>query len=719
MAGPLGRPSGAALGPQRLYVLPGPFRLGGRVKGAPWLVVACTFLFLPLGLPTGLAVPSSDGALVIEDPAGDAETVVPLGSGHTDIVRLEVGGDDAHVLRFAVAFAGPSDTIGDSRRSAGLDDVSCTLAWSYGGDRDLYHFEATFSRPSEDESGRVRMGYNWHPPEGGRHGYGWSIRDVVTFEPANETIVLMMPKEHIAVATTGMLPGAGDRLTDLEASCGGDEVDAEGKHYGFSAGEDPALTLQLGAVVAEEDKPDADGRVWTPPPFGRYTGTTVGVALGETTRVPLTITNHLGSKKIATLAVNVTDWRGDPIEGWDVQMPDHVSLPAGAPRTIDLRVTTPGDLRLGGYYDLAVSAVLLADEGEGQVVQPVRVSVPMDETRNRLWFHSSADNGSGSRDAVLRDAGVSGRLGVSMLKDDPRWSDGPLVIPPADSVYSWERLLPLTSGVRFAPESNVTGLFTVETDTGGPAVVEVTIESSIRGHIATLSGEGDGAIELKAPLRADPPFVYAGERFEVRTQVYGEVFGDPPGRVTIDPTASWIELPILPAVKEVEEGNGTWLPTLRLERGEDPTAYMNPGGRYDFSVVLGNEGAEDDEIALTLDHEDAAGWEAEIVPGAVFRLPGGDVTWVGVSLQAPEDAAEGDRFDVRLTATSRNDPSARAHLDLGATVLTTIEVEDRVYEAREDQIAPVDETQARAPGPGLVALLAVVALAALSRRRRA
>lgn len=687
------------------------------------LVVLFMSLFTvsPL-VPGGGAVPTDAGALVVPDPEGDADALdsgVGLGNEQIDIVRLEVGGDDQETLRFALAFAGPPGPLTPPELFVRFGSERCEIEWSYNDKMENFGFRMRFERPEEGSLGHARMSYQWRS-EGGSHGYGWTVREVVEYVLANETIVVLLPKEHVAVGDTGRVPAAGDRVTDIQASCGDfdayDAVDAEGASYALAGSEGVPVTMTLNA-----DGEGGDEQVWVPPPFSGWNTRSMAVAPGGSASFPLTLFNHADSKKIVRLSANVTDWRGDTVDGWSLRVPEHVTVPAAGERVVGVHVAAPEDARIARSVRLEVSGALLGDEGETSTQGWVVVSPPLDQENDRIWFHSSNPTDPSPEDEIITMTGYNGGLHVSTLQHDPRFEDGPVGVTPFDGSRDWSTVLPMPNDVRFETGANVTGRMVIDSDLGTPIEVQIEIDSQ-SGVIASLRGKTDpsGVADLKGPLLLDPAELPSGERIWVLVRVTDPVrSGEPAGRMTIDPAESWLRFPILPSEDKVMPTDGRWLPTLRLAADEEASTYIGPDGRHDFELMLGNEGMERDDIVLDVRSDNMTGWTVELIPGRVFRVPAGDVTPVAVSVRVDGERTEGERFSVEVTATSKSDPAAVSRLRLDAVVTTGVGVSDKIYDpARSDQIAPLEEKDEDVPASGFVPLLVLFGLLAMLGRRR-
>lgn len=133
---------------------------------------------------------------------------------------------------------------------------------------------------------------------------------------------------------------------------------------------------------------------------------------------------------------------------------------------------------------------------------------------------------------------------------------------------------------------------------------------------------------------------------------------------------------------------------------------VNPGEAVVFPVAIANPLSKSQRVDFEVSGPNAA-W-ATLTPDSI-EVPANGVAQATVVVRAPAAAVDGDRSDLVLQAFPRDDPTSRGLLRLVAEVDTDADQVD------DSAIAPTPSKDS--PAPGLVPVLAGLALLALARRR--
>lgn len=711
------------------------------------LLVALVAPAILVALPVDAGSHGAPGdRLVIDDPVGDPG---PLGVGvednpamttyqHIDLVRVEVGDDDADTFEIVIGVAGIDPVVSAPAQAASGTDISCSVRWTYDHDDEAitYYYEASFSAnnliPGEPpDSFSTRFYYNYQDDNGGR-GYsmsgGFTGFDV-HYDEDTSAFIMSAQKDFFPVWPGGQKASLGDTLVLQVVTCRTDvalygsmsdsiEVD-DNSTYSFS---DPGPGREVHVRFAGDPEPEpaSSGREWRPP-NERATTPVASVGSGISTSLEIVVANRADSKQLIQLDAAFTE---EVPPGWNMTLAPSVLLDAGDERRLSLIVKAPKDAQAFDEHPIRVTAESAVDGQIGSTSRILLVTPVLDHEHNTFHIHTQDPN---TNDPLFEAVSVVApiyQVTASLSEDLPGFDNEPA---PVGRLLYWgggSTLAPLVLEAQLDVETPVDVALAFDGDATREVDVQISLSSDETGTLFSdrRAVPGDGVTELSLPLLGEEDIV-----LPAGTQLYftlrlgpEEVNDDPMSEITFDASRSSFTLPVLEHDEDRVTTDGRFLPTLALAPDEERVTYVNPDKEYAFDLLLANEGVESDDVTVQVTPVNTTGWEAQIMPGKTYRLTPGNSTPFAMVIRAPAEGEEGERarFDVR--AVSKEDPDVYTRLRLEAILTTGVELDEKPYQERDGQHAPLQDDKQEAPGAGSLLFVAIVAglfMAARWRRR--
>lgn len=707
-----------------------------------FLLLAASNLSVPVVAQPGKA----GGELQVSDPRGDVSVFgfVPTGTATPitdpfDIVGFRVFGEDIEGIQFEVQVADltPEPSTTDSFSSTFYDlsfglegtQVQYSLGWrvfrgfNLGGAPPPTGIQPTAAQFCTYVSScfpqRVIAQVDWdqslllaYVPKGALAGQ----------EPAYEED--RVPSDMPAV-------GAGSRLSNIRVEAQGgfgyyDAAPDDGPAgpYVLSSGV-PNERIRLGVVTGDEF-----GRTGEYGPFSFGTiqdFPRVGVTPGKTSLVQVRVENANAAKRIVNLSAEIVN--PEERSKWDVRILSTLTVPGDAARIVNLIVNSTPKVE---HLDTSLVRVMARSLGFPDEIGALKLrlvaSVPPSPSQPELFFHVTDYSGSGI--CIGCDNMVAW---MNTLEQDPRAPSDASGAPMAyqfngfTSRFSAEVSLdaPLVEDLLLDPNRPIVVDIVTQAQlpTSGTMNVEILTEAGAVGMgVAGYDGQRTH-LEFLPILERVP----AGEALLVVIEIESQSVYPTPFLNQFSPRLvggeSKLSLALLADPKPKSVSRIPAGPAfLTLSSDNDTDQFVNAGRTKIFPVTVLNEGIEEDLVTITAD-PDAEGWSVDLSPGDTYRLKPGASAHFGVKVRAPADAAEGDRREILLNATSEKDPSALSQLRLVATVSENVDTEDEPenFTADEDTALALEKPEGRSPGLSALgafgAILGVVFLRGRSRKR--
>lgn len=456
---------------------------------------------------------------------------------------------------------------------------------------------------------------------------------------------------------------------------------------------------------------------------------------GQESILRLEIRNLAGNKRLVNLTAQVTS---TPSTGWTFSMPPTVTVPGGASVNATVRVTAPASA------ENAVPTALVRVRGS-VLTEPDTVALgtffvqavpPLDAAHSTFYVHHP-------KTFPFRIGGVPIPQEVfgwyagfnSRIEADPRADDTRMVYASQFGVSGF------TSGYQgFFVRSRETVPNAALVRAGEPAKVHLVIDSTLpmsttvrftlstsdrmiaQGEQAATLNSGKNVLEFDAPVAPDVRRLGpqdAPALFYVRIDHPLPAFFAPliPGqRLGLVPRESWVRLPLDREQEAVVDPN---LPKVALQGQEELESFVNPGRRAVFEFLVENQ--EQRRLALQLEAEGVRDpWTVGLAPAARISVPANGSARVGVVVDAPETAKEGEALEFQLVTRLVEDGRLVASAKIRVIATRGLDIENETFQASSEDAAPLDvDADGRSPAaPALVAFAVVAAFLLVGRRRR-
>lgn len=698
------------------------------VRSLALFLVGILFLSV-LAVGTGGQAAKEGKILIVEDPEGDVShflgpsTPVPNPlTQHVDVTAVEVGPDSTDTLSLTFQFAGTDPTMTQVGDTVAFWGRYCYLYWSYESKADFgYYLNIATDRDLDDptSSVRLRSELNFYYDGGDDWNWDWTDKGhTITADEATGRIIVEIQKDFVPYFPGARAAAKGDQLVLGGGGCGSDTagvwyydwVDANEARYAMQAeGAGEVVSVSFGGTTSGGS---SEGMTWQFPDDAEGLATT-SISKSGQSLVPVTLHNLASDKKLVMLSATAIE----KVDGWNVSIAPSVFLKPKESRVVNLIVSPPAGAAIGDGLEVEVKAEVAAEDAVGVAKRRLVVAPQLDADNNVLHFHA-LKYGSGSTFEPVSDAvRPYYDLKMSLSETEEGYERGVLQNGLFEQ-WLWDYTEPLSATPAIlSAEEPATFDLKVAGQEGAVLDLLMYMGSDDDGTLYYHEGEypvGTHTISL-TPRFGEDLELPSGARFWIEMQV-----DDPMGvmDVGLDLSGTRITLPVEAVEKDVTVTDGRFLPNLRLAPGEEKVTYVNPGKEYAFDLNLSNDGLEEDDLHVTAVIENATGWTAKVLPGARFRVPSGESTPVTVSVSSPAGAAEGDIAMVKVTAKSKHDPEAQTSISLRAIATTGVELEEKKYEEKADQLPALTDTE-EGPLGLLPALVAFVGALAVLRRRRA
>ncbi|MBI2076925.1 MAG: hypothetical protein HYT80_00940 [Euryarchaeota archaeon] len=457
------------------------------------------------------------------------------------------------------------------------------------------------------------------------------------------------------------------------------------------------------------------------------------IAAGEETRVPLEVQNLAAHQRILNITGSLVAG-ADP--AWQFSVVPRVLVAGHDSTNVTVRVRAPA---LRDAPLLVATVRFRADIAGEPHVFGLRYAdfaavAPLDEAHRTLYLHARGGHGlpqpipgahvlqfgygdlnRGENDPTAKDTDVVTLIHqgtvtqpgfrFARMVSAHRWAPNPA---------RWDPQEPLRGqiGIEVAAPIEATLRFTIS---AGDAVPAAKWEKTVS------LARGPQVVPFETPWRAPRDdlevkdeqlsFEFWMERAGADSAVYGYAFFV--AQPALLPKVTRVELPITRPPAPVEDPD---LPRVVVEAAEDRDAFTNPGKRHVFEVDLRNEASRAVEVDLAVVSVEGK-WPVEVRPGRALKLPAHDSARIGLAVEAPPSAREGETFRFELVV---NDTSSGRTLDRAAFRVTAtggVSVENDTFEERTEDVRKVRAQEtAGSPGPGSALAVAAVAVVIVGRR---
>lgn len=179
------------------------------------------------------------------------------------------------------------------------------------------------------------------------------------------------------------------------------------------------------------------------------------------------------------------------------------------------------------------------------------------------------------------------------------------------------------------------------------------------------------------------------------------------------PGVSWIEVPL---VRDRSRDDLTPTVELSIIPQEPLHAFVNPGETQVYEMECRNDDAKPVRFGFEIEGG-LAGWSHSVIPGSRFALDPGESIRLGIVVDAPLGAGEGDVHRMLVQVADLETGAALGRFQIETTASTGVDLPN-------DPAAPYDDARQNldlyGPGtPGFSVLFLVLAFLAGASRRRA
>jgi hypothetical protein len=475
----------------------------------------------------------------------------------------------------------------------------------------------------------------------------------------------------------------------------------------------------------------------------------VSIESGGGTVVPIKVTNRQDGKRLVNLTATVVD---GPITA---KVAPAVEVPGDDARAVNLVVNATGSMGHGATGIVEIVGKSLGREDEvGLMRLLVRATVPPSPQNNVLRFHayeySDADiDIEGFTICITGCSFQSGRW-LNTLENDPNanmdaegysaifpmigplspyfWIDGYALDAPLPQDILFEDGKPvhvrLTYASRVPMQVDATVTLSAQVPSEGECNTNACYETVYLGSGQASQSVGSSATTFDISFVVDPearrvkaPGSILSVQIQLSTPEWPQTWANWLDGFTFLPAQSSLTLPLIP-VPPPQKTDAQGLAVHAIGSGED---YVNPGRARAFHVVVVNEGLEPRHVTVEAQPAND-GWGARVEPANRYALDPGASVNLTVLVAAPEQAAEGERARVNVTARTTDAESGGATASLFAIATRGIDIPDESenYTVDDDAAAKaVRDEGGSSPGIGLVIPLAVlVGVGGWARRRQ-
>lgn len=671
-------------------------------------------------------------ALVIEDPAGDAQVFLQ-GSGQpvpadryaaVDTLGLEIE-ETRDELTFVlhVVDAAPADLV------PLVETTTHAISWRFG----THTYTLLVTRQTDVETGVLASGaYARLERRADDESFSTTVERVdVEVDAEANTYTVPVPRS-LLVDHAGAPALPGTMFSEVRVRSEGtfisflNDFNEDLDNFGEPLGVDPP---DVQTTVLDRMPDDGTGAYAVRLGGGEHHG--IGLSASEPTRASngeattMLFTLHLRNDQAEAVPVHFAT-EGVP-EGWDVWFPaEGATFESGAPRDVPALVRMPFVHQHGSRHEFTVRAEHAEDQsvyGE-TALGVVFTEVPQPSGHHaRGWLHTRLT----PEPLFLGNLTISDDVEGYWNAQEDHGDDAPL--RPTryfgdEFAPGWD--LPLHPGLGMGLDFDIEGLGSLEfpVRTGAQPMTATQLQGRLLhvaadGNETVLADLADDATPVD--LASDTTHTFtatltptaAADRvpYEPRAGLRLQVWLDRPAEA--EQTASIImgsdvlmlpggvlDLPLLEYHDEVDDAFSD-LRTLRMVTPMQDVR-VNPGKTAVFAVNLTNAGATDQDLRIQVVGENVE-W-ATVTP-AKRLLAGGDSVQVLVVVAVPKEAVDGEQADLVLEAEG---DGVRSLLRLVARVDTEAEHEDQSH------LVPASPTK-QSPGPLGVLVLALLAFVA--RRR--
>ncbi|MBI2077152.1 MAG: hypothetical protein HYT80_02100 [Euryarchaeota archaeon] len=481
-------------------------------------------------------------------------------------------------------------------------------------------------------------------------------------------------------------------------------------------GDGPAYVLKHGA-----SPPDLEVRVLR-----------AGLVAGEETLVPISIANKAPSKRLLNLTAEVLSGG----EGWKYGLTPALTLGSGKSANATLRITAPrGGTGDANRATFRIAAAIMNEPGRRSLVEASFVAGPaLDAGRSTFYLHRGqtetvlAPTAYGESDAFLSryetdpeardDAGIhAGKRvgsGVSGFRFPFDFFDGGSLRDAIPNAASLRKAEPIKGHFEFDVPIDLQGRATFTLTAGDGKVLLASGQKDIAfkagKNVVDIDAAIAGPFERLGPsdllsgdvlLASDPLVGFAGYFVSFADDFY------------MLPKTSHFTIPV---DREAEVIIRPDLPRVSLAAAEDTEAFVNPGRKTVFEVDLLNDDTKAQNLVLLVDNKTLE-WDVQILPGTDLRLRANESARLGIIVHAPADAKEGTKLQLSIAARLRETNELLSLLRLSALATSGVEIDNETFEVAAEDARKLATPDGRSPFPMFVAVGAVLAVAALLRRR--